>query len=233
MRGGGTIALRVALYPAAASAGGPAKQRFSRALSCGPAGSARVNGSLDASLDPSLRFARSGARVRSARAVATLRGGADLAVEATAGASCRLEPTAVTRWTAPPLRFAAGPVPVVVVPRITLYVSAEARAASPVATRIHGTFSATAGIRYARRVRRIGRFTQHLAADPPRARAAASLSARVTPSLELLLYGAAGPRFDFGTGLDFHAGPPRRLSVPVELSAGLRLPGLDVGPLTV
>jgi hypothetical protein len=56
---------------------------------------------------------------------------------------------------------------------------------------------------------------------------------RVTPSLELRVYGLAGPRFDFGTGLQFDSGPPRSVSVPVELRAGLQLPGLEVAPVTV
>lgn len=227
------VACVAALLPATAEARVPARQRFSRALLCGPSGSARVDGSLNATIEPRLRLAWAGARVRSARAVATLRGRADLGIDATAGAACELEPTPVARWNAPPLRFAAGPVPVVVVPRITLYVAADARAGGPVRTRIHGAVEATAGLRYDGRVHRIGRFIHRLSADSPRTRSSGSLSARLIPSIELLLYGQAGPRFDFGTGLELDLGPPRRLSVPVEFSAGLRLPGLEAGPVTV
>jgi hypothetical protein len=192
-----------------------------------------VDGSLNVALHPHVRAKWSGTRVRSARAVATLRGAVDLRVSASAGAACGLQAVPVATWNAPPLRFMAGAVPVVVVPRITVYLSAEARATLPATARIHGAVSATAGLRYDGRAHPVGRFSQHLSADSPAVKAKASLGARITPSVKLLLYGAAGPRFDFGTGLEFDAGPPRALSVPVDLSAGLRLPGLDVGPLTV
>ncbi len=224
----------VLLLPAAAQARAvPARRSFTRALECGSAGSARVNGRLTASIEPRLRARWNGTRIRSARAVATLRGSAELGVQAEAGASCSLPVVPVSSWNAPAIRFQAGPVPIVVVPRVTLYVSAEARASVSASTRVHGTLTAVAGLRYDGRAHRIGRLRERLRADPPRAGSAASLSARVTPSLELLLYGQAGPRFDFGTGLQLDSGPPQRMSAPLEFSAGLRLPGLDVGPYTV
>jgi hypothetical protein len=209
------------------------RQSFARALTCGNDGSAHVDGSLNVAVRPHVRARWSGRRIRSARAIATLRGAIDLRVTASAGASCGLQAVPVASWNAPPLRFMAGAVPVVVVPRVTVYLSAEARATLPATSRIRGTVSATAGLRWDGRVHPVGRFSQRLSADAPVVKAHASLGARVTPSVKLLLYGAAGPRFDFGTGLEFDAEPPPKLSVPVELSAGLRLPGLDVGPLTV
>lgn len=218
------VLLVLTVLPAAADA----RPSFSRALRCGPAGAAHVSGELHATVRPYLR-----AHKRRARAYATLRGNADLTIETSAGASCGLEPTAVAAWNLPPVRFLVGAVPVVVVPHMTLYVSAEARAAQPITTRLHGSMRATAGLSYDGRVRRIGRFSQHFAADPPAGHAQGAVAARITPSVELLLYGQAGPRFDFGTGLEFESGPPRRLVAPVELSAGLSLPGLHVGPYRV
>jgi hypothetical protein len=192
-----------------------------------------VRGSLSAAVVPDLRLTRAGGRIRSVRAVATLSGSSDIAIDATGGASCGLGETPVATWFAPPIRFIAGPVPVVVVPKITIYVSAEVRAAGAGSTRVHGSLAATAGLRYDGRVHGISRFSQRLSAEPPAVRSEASGDVRLTPSLELRVYGLAGPRFDFGTGLQFDAGPPRAMSLPVELKAGLELPGLDVGPLTV
>ena len=226
-------ALAVLLPSAAQARSVPARQPFTRALSCEPGGTARVRGTLAAKLHPDLQVAWNGDRVKSARALATLRGSADLAVDASAGASCGLGATPVAAWNAPPITFDAGPVPIVVVPRVTLYVSAQAHVSAPVSARIHGSLTATAGLRYDGRVHRIGRLRQTLRAKAPRVRGSASADARITPSLELLLYGAAGPRFDFGTGLELDSGPPVRLRAPLEFSAGLRLPGLNVGPYTV
>lgn len=224
----------VALLPSAAQARSvPARQPFARALSCAPGGNARVHGTLAAKIDPDLHATWHGERVRSARALATLHGSADLTVDASAGASCGLGATPVATWNAPPITFDAGPVPIVVVPRVTLYVSAQAHVVVPVTARIRGNLTATAGLRYDGRVHRIGRLHQSLRAKAPRVQGSASADARITPSLELLLYGAAGPRFDFGTGLELDSGPPIRLRAPLVFSAGLRLPGLDVGPYTV
>ena len=227
------LALAVVAVPAAADARVPLRKSFARGLDCGPTGTAHVHGELSTAVVPHLRLTRSDARIRSARAVATLSGSADLAVEASGGVSCGLAETPVASWYAPPIRFAAGLVPVVVVPKITIYLSAEVHARVPVSARVRGSFEATAGLRYNGRVHRIGRFTQRLSADQPTGRSATSVGARLIPSLELRVYGLAGPRFDFGTGLEFDAGPPRELSIPVELRAGLELPGLDIGPVTV
>jgi hypothetical protein len=196
-----------------------------------------VSGSLGATLDPEFALSWSHGRVRSARAVATLRGNVDLGIEVAGGATCSLEQLPVGTWSAPPIRFFAGPIPVVVVPRTTLYVSADAQAAGAIGTRVRGRVTARAGLRYDGGVRPVGAFSQSLAAEPPATRTQATLDARLTPSVELLLYGQAGPRIDLGTGLQLDATPGGdpwwELSVPVELSAGLRLPGLDVPQRTV
>jgi hypothetical protein len=153
------------------------------------------------------------------------------------GGSCSLEPEPFATWTAPPLRFFAGPIPVVVVPRVTLYASAEAEAHAPIATRVHGYVRARAGLRYDGAAHAIASFSQRLSADQPTVRSQAAVGARLTPSVELLLYGQAGPRIDLGTGLQLDASPGAdpwwKLSVPVELSAGVRLPGLDLPTQTV
>src|SRR4051794_14762588 len=190
------IALALAaamLFTARAEARVPVSPRFSRALDCGPRGAARINGSLNGTVQPHLRFTRRAGRIRSARAVATLSGAADVRIDASAGAACALEPTAVARWNAPPIRFMAGAIPVLVVPRVTVYVAAEARAVQPVTSRVYGTLRATAGLAYAGRVRRIGSFRSGLVADPVPGRGSAALDAQVIPSIELLLYGQAGP----------------------------------------
>jgi hypothetical protein len=214
-----------------------APRSFATPLSCGPGKSASVTGSLDAALDPDFELAWTPAGVTSATAVATVHGEADLGVSLGAGATCTLFQTAVATWDAPPLRAFVGPVPIVIVPRVRLYVSADARANTAISTRIKGWLSATAGLRYDGAAHAVGSFSQRLGYDAPAVRTDASLGARLTPSVEFLLYGQGGPRFDLSTGLDFSAmrdgNPWWTLSVPVTLSAGLHLPGLDLAQRTV
>jgi hypothetical protein len=219
-----------------AAAARPAR-RFGLPLSCGPGVTGSVDGSLSAALDPSFGLAWSHGRVTHAHASAALRGGVDIGVEVSASGGCALEPSAVASWTAPPLRFLAGPIPVVVVPRTKLYVSADAQVAAPVATRVHGSVRALGGLRYDGSAHPVASFAQQLSADRPSVRGQASVAAHLTPSVELLLYGQAGPRIDLGTGVQLDASPgspPRwQVSVPVALRAGLRLPGIELAPRTV
>jgi hypothetical protein len=213
---------------------------FRSALDCGSGPAAELDGSLDASLDPRFELDWSRGRVRSVRAAVTLTGDARLLVRVGGRASCALAETAVARWDAPPLRFAVGPIPVVIVPRTDLYVAADAEAGAAVEAGVEGALTARAGLRYDGEVQPTGSFTHSFAPIAPAGRVDAAIAARVTPSVTFLMYGQAGPRIDLSTGLRLDAtsagDPWWRLSAPVELSAGLRVPrftGLEIPPRTV
>jgi hypothetical protein len=215
---------------AGAAAPRGAARGFRSALECGPGVEAEVGGSLAVRLIPALSLRWSLDGIDRAEAKVTLRGAADLRASIGAGGVCELPETSVARWDAPPLRFFAGPIPVVVVPRTNLFVSAEASSTAAVEAGIRGRISATAGLRYDGDVHAIGSFTHRFAHIPPESHVTGSLGARVIPSVTFLLYGRAGPRFDLSTGLqlDAEAGadPSWALSAPVELRAGFELPGL-------
>jgi hypothetical protein len=205
---------------------------FRAALGCGPGVRGEVGGSLGLTLDPAFELRWSGGRVRSARAAVALRGDAALTASIAAGGSCSLPATPVATWDAPPLRTFVGPVPVVVVPRTTLYVSGQAEAKAALEVGLNGSLSATAALRYdGATVDATGTFEPAFTATEPAPRGAASLGARVTPSVAFLLYGEAGPRFDLSTGLQLDAAPGTdpwwTLTAPVELSAGLAIPHSD------
>ncbi len=205
---------------------------FGSPLPCGAGAAGSLTGSLAAALAPDFQLSWSGGTVRSARAAITLRGDADLGVRVGAKVVCNLAETPVATWLAPPLTAFAGPIPVVIVPRTTLYVSADARSAATLETRISGPITASAGLTYDGTAHATGSFDQRLTATGPSTRADASVAARLTPSVEFLLYGQVGPRFDLTTGLQLDAtssgDPWWTLAAPVELSAGLRVPGLDL-----
>jgi hypothetical protein len=210
----------------AVSASATARRRFASAFEC-RSGVASLTGSLGLRLIPTFNLDWSLDGVESVEAAATLRGDADLEARVGAGASCNLAAT-VARWDAPPLRFALGPIPVVIVPRTELKVAGEASADAGVATGIHGRVDATAGLGWDGSAHPIGRFRHSLSYTPPSGRVSATVAARVTPSITFLLYGQAGPRFDLSTGLELAADPTAdpwwTLAAPVELSAALELP---------
>lgn len=224
---------RIDLAPVAgaAHAAAAARRGFRSAFSCTGAVQAGLHGSVAIKLRPAFKLDWSWGEVTSAEAKVTVRGDAELSARIEAAASCTLAQTSVASWDAPPLRAAVGPIPVVIVPRTTLYVSGEAQVDAAVEAGLHGYMSATAGLRYDGDVYPIGGFEHGLSATPPAAHLDGSLGARVIPSVTFLLYGQAGPRFDLSAGLQLDAGassdPWWTLTAPVELSAGLAVPGFD------
>ncbi len=213
------------LRPAAA---GATPRDFRAALGCAGGVRAELFGALDVALEPHFKLDWSPGGIDKAEASATIRGDAQLTARVSGAASCSLEETSVASWDAPPLRFFAGPIPVVIVPRTTLYVSAAAEASSAVDVGLLGRLTASAGLRYDGAVHPIGSFEPRFSYTAPKGRTTASIGARVTPSITFLMYGQAGPRFDLSTGLQLDAAaggdPWWTLTAPVELSAGLAVP---------
>lgn len=213
---------------------------FGSALQCSGGVQGELKGSLSVDLNPHFELGWSWGRVKRAEASATVTGRADLSAKIGGQASCSLSETAVANWTAPTIRFSIGPVPVVIVPKTTLYVSASGNASAAAETSIGGFVRATAGIRYDDGIHPIGSFDHGFTSTPPTANADVSLSGRVIPSVTLLMYGVGGPRFDLATGLKLDAGTTREprweINAPVELRAGLEVPGFrqfSVSPRTV
>ena len=219
---------RISIGSGAVAAAAAPRRRFAAGFSCA-SGVASVDGSLALHLTPTFNLDWSLDGIDSVEAAATLRGDADLEAHAGAGASCSLDET-VARWDAPPLRFALGPIPVVIVPRTELKLAGEASADAAVATGIHGGIEATAGLRWDGSAHPIGRFSQTFSYTPPSGRVSGAVGARVIPSVAFLFYGQTGPRFDLSAGLQLDASasadPWWTLTAPVALSAALELPGI-------
>jgi hypothetical protein len=231
----GSISLRPA--PAAgvrspATAFRARARRFRSALGCGPGVAGELDGSLAVRLIPTFKLDWSLLGVDRVEAKATIQGSADLRASIGGAGVCELEETSVARWDAPPLRFFAGPIPVVVVPRTNLFVEAEASTTAGVQVRLRGRFTATAGLTYDGAAHPIGSFSHDFSHTAPKRRVTGRLSARLIPAITFLLYGRAGPRFDLSTGLDFDAQadgePAWILSAPVELRAGIDVPGFNL-----
>jgi hypothetical protein len=217
--------------PSAAPASRAPARGFRSALSCSSGVAAELDGSLSVRLIPSLELSWSLEGIDRAEAKATIRGDAELTATLTGTGACELPETSVARWDAPPLRFFAGPIPVVVVPRTNLFVAADASASAGVAIGLRGHVAATAGLSYDGDVHPIGSFSYAFSHTAPAQRVTGRLGAHLIPAITFLLYGQAGPRFDLSTGLELNAeangDPWWTLTAPVELRAGLDVPGLD------
>jgi hypothetical protein len=229
-------------HAVAAGAGG-LRESIAKSLGCSGGVSASLGGSV--SLSTNAAFSAHWSLfhgVDRASFTGTATASAELGASVSASASCTLGKTALLAhpWTFTPIEVQVGVIPVVLVPRVQVYVSAEGRLGAKVSTGIHGSLSATAGLSYSNgHVSPIASNSANFGYEPPTLSSSASLSGRVTPTLDLLLYGVAGPEISFSAGLELAADPARdpwwTLSAPIDLDASLTVPelGLETGQLHV
>jgi hypothetical protein len=165
-----------------------------------------------------------------ARFEGSVRAQAALAASVTGQASCTLPKTALlTR----PLRlgtytFSIGPVPVVVVAQAQLYLAASASVQAAVTTTATASLTATAGVHYTDGAfGPIGTLTPTITHQAPKLTASGNAQLAISPTLDVLIDGIAGPRIDLVAGLKLDADIARTpwwvLSAPMSLGAQLRL----------
>lgn len=176
----------------------------------------------------------------SASFIGEVKASAELSASAEGSASCKTGPHTLFTTTLRPIQFAVGVLPVVVVPKVTVYLTAEGKVEASVLSEINGSVSAKAGLEYSDgQARPVAEFNKDFGFTPPDPQGSASLSATASPTLDLLLYGVGGPQATFNVGLAVNANPdasPRwKLTAPVSLTAKLVAPVLKIstGTLTV
>lgn len=207
-------------------------QRVSRAVSC--EGRAQLTASGAVGLTTGLRLEADwhlGLRPRvDARFEGTVRASAELAASVDGAASCTLDPVALLPRPVPlgVYTFSIGPVPVVLKPQAQLYLSADGEVRAGVSTNVSASVTANAGVEYRdRRFRGFGGLRPAFTFQPPALSASGSLQARLTPTVDVLVYGVAGPRIDLNAGLKLQADPAAepwwKLTAPMDLGAQLRL----------
>lgn len=241
-----TATSRTAAFgPRAAGAGDKA---LAKSVSCSGGGSIELSGSVSLTSDLAITahwgdfsFSHPLGRVKDASFTASATASARLGAKATASAGCKLDETKVAEWQLPTIEFTVGPIPVVIVPKASISVSAEAEVQSTVSTEVHGGFTAKAGIGYTRSngFAPISSFTPQFGYEPPSVSSTAKANATVTPKIDLLVYDVAGPEIALAAGLSFAADmtkdPWWTLTLPIDLTAKLTVPalGLDSGELHV
>ncbi len=155
---------------------------------------------------------------------------AELSAAVSGDASCTLGSTAMLPQ---PIRlgaytFTIGPVPVVLVPKVQLYLSANAAVRAAINTNAVTTVGAKAGVQYdGRAFSPIGGLTRSFSFQPPALTASGTAQSTLTPTLDVLINGIGGPRVDLNAGLKLSAdvtkAPWWRLTAPIDLGAQLRL----------
>lgn len=207
-----------------------------RTLGCGAQG--EVSLTIDPpSLSRSIDFKANwrligGLQSASLSATVTLSAGAHAA--AAAAVSCALDERSIAEFKGRPVQFQVGPVPVVLTPNAAIFVDASAKADAKISTGLTAAISATSGVQWTKRdgVSPISRFDKTFNFDPPALEAGGSLSTNLTPKVNVLLYGVAGPQIAFKAGLDLQADitkvPWWGLTAPVDLTAELVIPVLKL-----
>ena len=175
-----------------------------------------------------------------ARVVGSAQASSQLKASAAAAASCAIAPRKLFERELPSIRFFAGPVPVLIFPKLSVFLSADGEVEAHVETEVHGSLTAEAGLEYEDgSIDPISNFDKNFGYTPPAPSGSATLGAKLSPTIEMLLYGVAGPEVAFNAGLRLDAAtdtdPAWTLKAPVSLTAKLDVPVLDIstGTLTV
>jgi hypothetical protein len=157
--------------------------------------------------------------------------GARLEASAEAAAQCTAGPTPIVQRTLAPISFTVGPIPVVLVPRLSIYLAADGRVSASVSTSIDASVTATAGVHYEDGdAEPVGGVDPTFNYTPPDPTASAQLGATITPTLDVLIYGVGGPSAFVSAGLSVQANPEDdpwwTLTAPVKAGAKLTAPVL-------
>jgi alpha-tubulin suppressor-like RCC1 family protein len=151
-----------------------------------------------------------------------------------AAGSCSLDKRAILTVKGPSVDTFVGPVPIVMTSKLTVYIDASATAQASVSTSASAGFSASAGVGWKKGsgFYGISSFTPSFNFSPPTLSASADVNANITPTVDVLLYGVAGPEVALQAGLDFNAdiaqNPWWSLTAPVNLTASITIPALNL-----
>ena len=211
----------------------PAVARTAAAVPCTNGRSLKLTATTE--LSQSLDFEAEWERLRvvSAELTANVRISASVAVSADGSVSCTLAPQEILKKTFAPVAVPGPLFPIVLVPRAHVAVSGGGSVEGRVAAEMKGSLTASAGLGYsASRAYRIGDVTPAFSSQPPTADFRGQLAASLSPSLEVLVYGVAGPELAFkaGADLDVTGVSPAcyLLGAHISLVGRLNIPALNL-----
>lgn len=204
--------------------------RFARGASCSEGATMQAGGGTSISAGVSLNVAWRFPATVTARFEGRAEVRSELSASVSGKASCTLDSTPLL---AQPLRlgvytFTIGPIPVVLVPMVQLYLSASGHVEAALTTSAVASLTANAGVNYdGHSFSKFGGLTPKFTFTPPTLTASGGAQAAVAPTLDVLVNGVGGPRIDLNAGLklsaDIATSPWWKLTAPVSLGAQLRL----------
>ena len=148
-------------------------------------------------------------KLDSASFTATVAASLQMGAEADAGAHCETNDPGIGllphEVSLPDIDVQVGPVPVVITPRLQVYLSGSASITAKVSLSIEQSASATVGVSYEHgQFSPIESFPEHFRQSfTPEGDATAEVA--LTPTIDTLIYGVAGPSFDIGAAAKFNA----------------------------
>jgi hypothetical protein len=209
---------------------------LAKQVHCVGGGSYELSGSI--SVDPEIEVSAHWGdfRLQSARFVGTVTESAQLHASLNGAASCSLKDLPLFRHPLQlrPIEFTVGPVPVVLVPQLQFYLNASGEIQASVTTGYHQQLSVSAGIRWDRGsgVSPVASVTKSQSGESPTLSSSATVDASVTPTIDLLFYGVAGPTMDARVGLRLVANPADdpwwELRAYLTAGAALTIPALHI-----
>jgi hypothetical protein len=212
-------------------------QPVSRKVTCAATGSVKLEGSL--SITPHFAFSAQWSLLHlidAAKFTGSVTASASLTGSASAASNCTLKPTPLLAKpiTFSPVEVQVGPIPVVLVPRLQIYMLANGEISANLTTGITASVTGTAGVSYQRGsgFAPISGLTASFDYTPPTLDSDAHLEAGLRPRLDLLLYGIAGPDLTITGSLAFDANSSKdpwwTLKGIVSAGAGLTVPVLSL-----
>jgi alpha-tubulin suppressor-like RCC1 family protein len=212
-------------------------------VACSRGASATLSAKVALGIVPTLKVEFSGLGVSSALFKVDASTSATVGFDVTAGAQCSLPPTSLLTGYPNGLPIATfegsiGPFPVVIELRGQLDLSGSVKASADASDQITATADLVGGIQYVN-----GHFSPVLTPSfgvthsGLTARGTADAFAMLTPKIQALFYGVAGPEVDLHAGVQLHAdsaaNPWCSLTAPVAVDAVFDALGHTSGPLNI
>src|SRR5579884_520612 len=209
-------------------------------IQCSGSGSATLSGNVAISVVPTLKVVFSGFSVSCAVFTVTGTASASIGVDANAGAKCSLAPVALIKGYYPIATFEGqvGPFPVVVELRGQLYLSGSVSASVDASDQISANATVTGGVQYANHSFSIIKGSSFaLVNSGPTLSGTADAWGQMSPQIQALLYGVAGPQLAVHAGVHLHAdttaNPWWTVTAPVSVDAAFTGFGRTSGSLVL
>lgn len=208
--------------------------RVQRVLNCGFDKELTVDGTvhIDSWIETSASWGF-GSGVK-AKFVGHMDADGELSITAEAGASCGIDTRTLFVVPLGAVVFNVGPVPVVLVPAISATLNASGGLSGAVTTSATATAEVQAGVDYYDgQAHPVGSITPKLTGGEfPTVEGSGHVGATISPTINVLVYGVAGPKAAVNVGLSLDAStastPPWTLTAPVSVTAGLSIPVLSI-----